>query len=455
MAALLPDDYVDFVPQLVNFPVLTDLSRNAKHEYVNPFEFLRLRREHGSVLPVMADDGIGRLLDQIESDNLEARKWAVGTISSLYDGGLLDSAMSDRFGAALWDKLNDGLPADTDYKRFAFLVLPHPSDCDPEAAFRKWIASQDFPKQGRSKQFSINESITFCDEIIGASEHIKWSPGEVRSISQRVMSWWDTDKHHLRSTNEDVIHEFDRRFDALMRTVVAIVNPSSPMSSEEDTIKRDLKRLVDELRRNGLPTLRVEAACLHLFPVWREDLIRRIRDSIVCLAREAVDDALQAALIVARRVQSLDDITADFRNLVRCIGHVVLWRKEPGLVTAIDIMGLLIKQRLCVLDCDVEYSIHQGLASLIEDTAVQPLRDPLLGTEEHRWGVEEKIFVRQEAAYLAYELSRYYIERGEAVPDIVRKWEEICQSDSEFAEVRSQWIAKNVGIDSRAENGEG
>ena len=60
----------------------------------------------------------------------------------LHAVGLLDHAASQRFGDALWTRVDDiGLPSDTNYYRFAFLSLPHPTNVDPVERFIRYVGS--------------------------------------------------------------------------------------------------------------------------------------------------------------------------------------------------------------------------------------------------------------------------------------------------------------------------
>lgn len=49
------------------------------------------------------------------------------------------------------------------------------------------------------------------------------------------------------------------------------------------------------------------------------------------------------------------------------------------------------------------------------------------------------LWVRQQAARLAYQLSKYYTKQGNSIPEVIGEWKTICQSENEFAEIRNQW----------------
>ena len=82
------------------------------------------------------------------------------------------------------------------------------------------------------------------------------------------------------------------------------------------------------------------------------------------------------------------------------------------------------------------------LRGLIHDTAIDGSSTPRLNGVQSREKVAEKLLIRQEAAALAYRLSEFYGKRGEAIPEPVEEWENICRSEEEFAEIRRQWISQ-------------
>ena len=54
--------------------------------------------------------------------------------------------------------------------------------------------------------------------------------------------------------------------------------------------------------------------------------------------------------------------------------------------------------------------------------------------------LSEALSIRENAAGLAYELFRFYSDRQKTIPDTIKKWQAVCRSDAEFAEIRNQWI---------------
>ena len=65
-----------------------------------------------------------------------------------------------------------------------------------------------------------------------------------------------------------------------------------------------LRRLIDELRDYGIPALRLQSACLHLYPEWRDDLFGRIENEMTSSNRASMNDSLKAVLVIVERSES-------------------------------------------------------------------------------------------------------------------------------------------------------
>ena len=119
--------------------------------------------------------------------------------------------------------------------------------------------------------------------------------------------------------------------------------------------------------------------------------------------------------------------------MLNVLGQMVRWRKNPGLPSALDLIAELIKEHPWTFDDELERMTLIGLHSISKDTA----------TNADGLDISEKLEIREAAAGLAYRLFEYYTRQDAPIPDVLKEWEAICQSDDEFAEIRNQWILQN------------
>lgn len=107
--------------------------------------------------------------------------------------------------------------------------------------------------------------------------------------------------------------------------------------------------------------------------------------------------------------------------------------KSPGLPSALDLIAKLIKKHPWTFADELERMTLIGLHHIAKDTA----------TNAGGLAISEKLEIREAAAGLAYRIFEFYTKRGKSIPDVLKEWEAICQSDDEFAEIRNQWLLQN------------
>ena len=438
--ALSINHLVEMLPRLLKFPILCDLDRFLRREYRNPFSYLDTVRD------VHLDQPIDReylkdYVDGARSYDAIRRQWSIFTLDWLYSVGGLDQQTTDEFAEALWCRLDGhGLPEVTEYYRSAFLSLPHTGDQEPIEPFKIWFFKQQFPTQATgSTSIELSKTCLLCNEVIEASRHIRWSIEEAELIIKKLVVWWDSDKEYLRSSNDEIVHEFKQRFGSLVNTLIAVIKPDF-RPSEGSGIGDDLRRLSEESIEYGLPARRLDSAFLHLLGDQLDGAIGRIEAGMTSSSDDVARDSFAAVAVMSRRVgpKSGETERTDFVCLLRVAGQAVRWRSKSALETALNTMAEIAAGSSWAVDDDIERSLLDGLYYLIDETAIHPTPAPLADANGDRWDVGKKLIVRREAAGLAYAIFRRY-EARESLPDVLCRWESICHSDKEFAEIRNQW----------------
>lgn len=439
MSAFSPEQRFDLIPRLLDFPIVEYANHIEERNFTNPFQFLNLGRSltETSAKPILLEGKENNLLEMASSDRSYARKWAIITLGKLYFLGQLKQGQKNKFAEALWSILDDyGLPTDTDYYKFAFLEMPHPPSVEPISLFKNYVHSEQFPIQKNSENRTISGTrgdIPLCAEIVGASKRIDWSEDDVKSIIDRLIEWWEADKEYLQTDHPaypfgSVVGEFKARFARLVEVLVAVTSPDFPLSGENHR-KKILRRVIDELHDYGIPTLRLQSACLHLYPSWRNDVFERIENGMTSSSHETVIDSLESVLVIAERTKSAPD-KEHFSRISQVLAQMIRWQKITGLPQALYTMKKLIRKYPWAITGETERLTLMGLRYIAKDTA----------TKANGLDFANKLEIRRAAAGLAYGFSEYYSKQRSPVPDVIAKWRAICLSESEFAEVRNQWI---------------
>ena len=449
LAALSVHERIDAIPRLLALPVLVGLNYLEEQEYRNPFAFLEIERGSLSNTVTVNEADVDRLINTASSNDPKARRWALLTLGRLHSWGLLGQ-WTERFADALWDRLDDtGMPSQTDYFACGFLTLPHPAQHDPISKFRTWVLNARFPVQAERESGArkARGRCMLCQEFIGARKHIEWSSEETAAIVRHLISWWDADKKYLNNKQTGplglITDELRLRLSKLVSTLVAVIRPSFETTGVND-MPDALRRVVREMSDQGFPTLRLESACVHLFPGRRADLIQRIEAAMASSPKETVIDALGTLWILVERIDTGTENRAnsDFLRILGVASQVVRWRREHGLPIAINTLAGIAKMYPWAFAADIESSVLEGLHHLVEETAIHAPSSAHLYADDGP-EVATKLMVRRAAAGLAYTLSNHYHQCGGPAPAVIEGWAAICRSDDEFAEVRNQWIARD------------
>lgn len=425
----------------MDFPVLENLNPLEKREFVNPFLFINIDKELVKTWskPSISDEKVNVSLQKASSDDQNTRKWAITTLGKLYNFELLDTVQTDKFAKVLWNKLdNFGFPSQTNYYKFAFLDLPHPEAVNPVSLFKTYIKKKEFPIQKRGVGIGITITggeVPICREIVGASNYLDWTNEEIISILNRIIKWWNTDKDFLHKKDlplafGSIADEFRGRFANLVDVLVAAIVPHFSQDTRTNR-KNKLLCLIRDLQKYSLPTLRLESACLHIYPELRIDVRDKIEKGLTSIMHETVMDSLKSVRVIAESTDR-DSDDQELTQLINMLGQMVIWRNETGLSSVLNMLRVLIRKHSTLFAGEFEKLVLAGLQNLVEDTFIAMGRK---GVKFAEW-----LDVRQKAAGLAYEIFLQYTKRGKAVPSVIVEWQKICRSDNEFAEIINQWI---------------
>ena len=415
------------IPELLDFP----FTESHEHYAPNPFCFLDLdeKTTEGWTKPVIPADKIDELLKQELLADQRARQWAVFTLGHLHFLDLLTQEQRERFADALWDKLDDtGFP-DQNYNRgyyyykFGFVDLPHPDNVNPLSLFRDYIRGA-----------SLSEE-SVCQNLIAARERIEWFDEEIKSIFQRIVVCWDNEKTKLSKEDSMSVRfglfGFHTRpkLETLVKVLALVIAPNFDLDPENKD-REELLRLIKEFRDYRLPTLRLKAACLRIYPDSSDQVFDRIENGLASGADKTVIDSLGAVLTMVTDYFDDEQSSPALQHLVDLLGQMVFLRRNTVLPVTIKVVKEIVKVCPSLISGRFEKSVLKGLENIADDADM----------DSRNRDLSEALSIRENAAGLAYELFRFYSDRQKTIPDTIKKWQAVCRSDAEFAEIRNQWI---------------
>ena len=439
---------VAMIPKLLEFPILTDLDPIERREYPNPFDFLDLSRDLKVKDAAVHDIPLDVFFNGASSDSPAAREWAISTLGTLHDAGLLDQTASRRFGGALWSRVDeDGLPSGTNYYRFSFLSLPRPAGIEPVESFVRYVHGARFPAQESQTHIRIefrgDHGVALCRDIRAARD-VQWSKDDVCSIVHRLVQWWDADKAHWRLVRDkkpfpSIAADLGTQLSDLVRTLAVMV-VRCPDSVNDERTRSDVTRVAEECCADKVQALQLEIACAYVFASSRDSVLHRVEDAMASSRTESVIDALEAMDMVSHHWASRSD-SGDLMQLLRAAGQMIRWRRDTALWATLSAVGEVVNKHPWTFVDDVESYVLAGLGHLVIETAVGGKNGVGIDGNSGLQDVSRKLIVRRAAAKLAHGLFEHYRARGGAIPETVEAWKKVCRSESEFLEIKNEWLA--------------
>ena len=441
------------IPQFFRFSIPTGLGDLHNREFPNPFAFVDLPLTASIDGGLLDPDVLGDVLDLASSQDANARTWALTTLATLHDLQMLGPEETEIFGGVLWQRVGDeGMPTELAFRRNALLRFPHPSEVDPLQTFMDYVRTARFPMQEGEESTSVAMEGLCVD--IRAAPSVPWTDGDVQGIVGRLIEWWEKDWHHLKlltlrekTTGVELPFFGSRPLKAQLVGVawtLALVIGRRWIAIRDTGLLNDLRRVVDEMSQEGMGTLALEMASTSLFPEWRERVVQRTEDSVCSGQHEVVADALRAMFVESERTgpggSPSDEEFGDLGRLLGVLSRVVCHGRGRTLVMAMQTMADLVERHPWCLGGEVERRVLSRIRGVIEETAGDSVNPAGRHVEGTRRDVDLKLQIRRGAAFLAYRLFGLYRESNKPVPNAIREWEEVCESKSEFAEIRRQWI---------------
>ena len=417
----------DLIPELLDFP----FTKSHEHYAPNPFDFLDLdeKTTEGWAKPTIPAERIDAFLEQGLLTDRSARQWAIFTMGQLHFLDLLTQKQRERFAKVLWNKLDDTRFPDQTYNqgyyyKFGFVDLPHPDDVNPLSLFRDYILSA-----------SLSEE-TVCRNLIAARERVEWSDEEIKSMFRKIVNCWDKEKGKL-SREDSKSMRFGSfwfhtrpKLEALVRVLVLVIAPNFDLDPENKD-REELLRLIKEFGDYDLPTLRLKAACLRIYPDSSDQVFDRIENGLASGTEKTATDSFEAVLTMVKDYSDDERSSKALQHLVDLLGHMVFLQRSTVLPVTIKVVREIVKVSPSLISGRFEKSVLMGLENIAQDTAMDSGKRDFL----------KALSIRKSAASLAYELFRFYSDQKKPVPGPIKKWQAVCRSDGEFAEIRNQWIA--------------
>ncbi|MYG80362.1 MAG: hypothetical protein F4187_00660 [Gemmatimonadetes bacterium] len=217
-------------------------------------------------------------------------------------------------------------------------------------------------------------------------------------------------------------------------------------------VRDALRQVVEEMSEDGIPTLPLRLACGRLFSDWWERTLREIERHDASTSEDDVVDGFVAILVVSEPGPGavwLEEEEDSVGRFMAVVAEAIRWRNAEALFHAIQTMRQLVGRHRWAFVDEAERAVLERLDALIRDTTVGVVHDERWSRNATRQDASEnsrevaiRLMIRRECAALAHRLFELYRGWNTPIPEVIRKWEAICRSEEEFAEIRREWLSE-------------
>lgn len=465
---VLPNQIIlNHLPELLALPLCNEQGfMVTEHQsWTDPFSYIDVGPD-ASLLSKGIDsskmaDRIEELIQVMNKKELESRKAAILRLARLYSLGLLTETQIDRFGRALWEKIDNEteLPAETGLVEYSLLGLPEPNPGNAKELFRRYVSRLTVPRQyTRTAQavffVGVNRGPFIGNWLRGTVSLFKmkhnhnlvdWTIDEAKALLQELCSWWEDEKEGLKQDSGFISSRTEVQIGLthIDKLLACIVLPR--FSETDDESKQKVQYLLADMEKEGIPTLRSLAMSLFVFPEMLDNIVaRKIRKGLYSGDRETVFSAIEG--LVRWLAYAKDGkIPKPPANLLDELFNKVTARRFPALVEAIEQVKLVLN---CLPDQIQNHHIDSlviGLEYLIEETQLPKKLDYLSGQGEGQTiPFDERPRYRLVCSKLALSFFKFLKSKDRTIPAIVEEWREASQN-SQFADIRKVWVDQDTG----------
>ena len=447
ISASSPKELIDSIPIFLEFPTLSCNNPLDEQRFPNPMEFIGESDHSRRALARCSRSVISQLVSRARTSVGAEKRWNIVSLYALFLNNTLSERQSDQFGAVLWSGRGEtGFPNDTGVETQAYLTLPHPPDVDIEERFFGHVRKLATKESLQAQSIVIpSPGSPFFRTIRLCGARVRWNSNEAEHVLTQLVDWWDScggasGWWEDSPCGEPMIDEAKRGLAELVDALGVMLAVIDSTLLDEKLLE-EVDRVGDEIRKSPLPSLQLEMVILARIPRYRIEMAGRIENSLASFNEDSVRDALEAVLMLSKRLDSAasDEDRALLLRVFVAIVQLIRFRRDVGVSPSLYVIRRIIADHEWVLEGAVEEQLISGLAQIMIDTSTQQTakwesKSGLGGTD-----VNTMMSIRRSAISLASRLFDRYIRAKVELPKVILDWKSVSESDDEFSEIRNAW----------------
>lgn len=385
---------------------------------------------------------VSALLHAAREGSTIARQRGIYRLATLHYTGLLTQGEQDRFGEALWQKVDDatGLPSDTGLYDSAFLRLPSP---EPEQALKLLRRNCQRDEIDDLTQKTIGTDGRENTAIAGGVQELRlrtllkvtrvlwnpppdndpridWNSEEAYQIFSKIENWWNREgevlSKRLQRNSGPQISSISERFQLIAVVLAQVILPRVLVTDPRYLILCEfISQLMSvDVRAEALMPFLMNGSTMSV-----DSTASKIRTRMASIELDDVKTAMDAVFYWIWGTKS-GKLPAIPEDLINEMGNIISDRRQPGLLSAMQQVQQIATLYPEYINATLLKSVEIGLEYLLKETAYV-LADDLTNRPVP---VHEIAIYRRTGGCLALAIMKL-----DPVPAICLNWREAIASD--------------------------
>jgi hypothetical protein len=388
------------------------------------------------------DSPIKSLINTVKNGGQINRPIAINRLKAIYEIGGLTEEEEKNFGTAIWSWVDQyGLPECTGLYKSEYFLLPAPEKGKIKDLIKRYLLKSAISAEVGTLLFTAR---FFHHTAMGEGFIITWTEEEVSLIFNKLCEYWDERKKKLDSPIKTSIEYVEQRnskifFQQYPEIIAQVILPIIRNTNNDQVVKK-IENLLIDMEGKKISLNAVKPALLFInkresASIKNDELegLNSLNPVIVCESIKGIYFWLCFS--------SLYDSFPEFpQELLDKLIWVISARRLPGLLDAIEYIGLIVKNlpdRL--MDCHIN-DICKAINYLIDDTSPDIIRERKRAGYWLPIEIKDIPHYRAEVSYLAYLLYKNLNRQNKKIARDISRWKEIFENDP-LPEVKKIWKA--------------
>lgn len=324
---------------------------------------------------------IEKLLAGMALESGESFKRSEKRLLAIDNARLMTVTQRENFCVVLWSKTGEhGLPERPDFTLKIFLSYPPPGKSDVIQRIKRHVlekpiqfaVSRNNPDGKLSYRTHLREftiinagAVTKPQfQLLGEnSGSIEWSHSEAKLLTQKALSWWNSDKTLLKAEQKEgcIIKSFvGGHISSFLKIISLITLPN--MKGATEARWNEILQIMQELRDHGeCPTPALPYILIH-----RSSELGMVTNAILEDLQSETPKEIQAAARAVRYWAHLGQVGKTCpvaKNLISALVERVMFRRKTGILACIGVLRFLLIEQPAIFDKSLVLNLASSLAA--------------------------------------------------------------------------------------------